>query len=131
MFFFFMFGTVVSTFFLLQIPPLVPNIFSFFSSHQGAVFFFFLFISLCLSILHWRYKKGNFFLTYQLIWIFLKILFRSFLFSPIPSVTSSLVNLSDYLIFSILLQHLISRLSVYFRSKFLIAEVSEPYKAML
>jgi hypothetical protein len=42
-----------------------------------------------------------------------------------------LVIFSDHFIFSILLQHRISKLSKYFRSNFLSVQVSEIYKAML
>ena len=47
------------------------------------------------------------------------------------STTCSLVTYSDQFIFSILLQHHISKLSKYFCSSFLIVQVSEQYKAML
>ena len=47
------------------------------------------------------------------------------------SRTCWLVTFSDHFIFSILLQHNISKLSKYSRSIFLNVQVSEPYKAML
>ena len=43
--------TVVSILFDLQLPPLDPNIFSCFSSHLRAVFFFFLLLSLPSTVL--------------------------------------------------------------------------------
>jgi hypothetical protein len=45
--------------------------------------------------------------------------------------TASLFTRSVQLIFSILLQHHISKLSRYFRSNFRRVQVSAPYKAML
>ena len=59
------------------------------------------------------------------------ILLRSVLFSPICSITCSLVTFSGHFIFSILHQHHISKLFKYFRSNFLSAQVSESYKTML
>ena len=41
------------------------------------------------------------------------------------------ITFSGHFIFSILLQHHISKLSKYFRSNFLSVQVSEQYKAML
>ena len=60
-----------------------------------------------------------------------RILFRSILFSPICSRICSLVTFSDNLIFSIFLQHYISKLVKYLRFNFLSVQVSEPYKAIL
>jgi hypothetical protein len=125
-------NAVVSTFFDLQLPPLAPNI-SCFPNHRGAVLFFFLDLSLPSSTLQWPYEEGKFLLR---IWpiqltFLLRILFRSVLFSPIRSSTCSLVTFSDYFIFSILLQHQISKLSKYFRCNFLSTQVSDPYKGML
>ena len=53
------------------------------------------------------------------------ILFKSLLFSPIRSRTASSFTFSDNLIFSVFLQHYISKLSKYFRSKFLSVQASE------
>ena len=94
---------------------------------QGAVFFFLL-LSLSSPVL-WRHEEGNFFLPIQLNFR-LMILFKSVLSSSICSRTS-LVTFSEHFIFSILLQHHISKLSKYFCSNFLDPQVSEPYKAML
>ena len=60
----------------------------------------------------------------------LKILFWSVLWSLIRPRTCSLVTFSDYFIFSIFLQHHISKLSEYFRSNFLSIQVSEPFKTI-
>ena len=60
----------------------------------------------------------------------LRILFSSVLFSLMTSRTFSLVTLSDNFIFSILLQHNISKLSKYSRSNFLNVQISEPYNSM-
>ena len=49
--------TVVSIFFDLQLPPLAPNISSCFSNHLGAVFFFFLLLSLPSSVLQWHHQN--------------------------------------------------------------------------
>ena len=57
--------TVVSIFFDLQLPPLAPNIFSCLSNHLGAVFFFFLLLSLPSSVLQWHHEGGNFFSEYE------------------------------------------------------------------
>ena len=59
------------------------------------------------------------------------ILFRSDLFSPKCLRTYSLVTLFFYFIFSILIQHNISKLSKYFHSNFLSVQDSEPCKPML
>ena len=59
------------------------------------------------------------------------MLFRSVLFSPIRSITSSLVTFSNHFIFSILLQNHIWKLSKYLLSNFLSVKISEPYIAML
>ena len=45
--------------FYLQLPPLAPNIFSCFLNHVGAVFFFFLLLSLLSSVLHWHHEGVN------------------------------------------------------------------------
>ena len=47
------------------------------------------------------------------------------------SITSSLVNFFDYLIFYVILQHYISKPFKYFRSNFLTDQVFEPYKEIL
>ena len=51
-------------FFDLQLPPLAPNIFCFLN-HLGAVFFFFLLLSLPSSALQWHHEGGNFFSEYD------------------------------------------------------------------
>ena len=43
-------STVMSIYFDLQLPPLAPNNFFCYSNHQGAVFFFFLILSLHYSM---------------------------------------------------------------------------------
>ena len=85
------------------------------------------------SDLQWHHEGGNFFSEYDRSnWLFyVGYLFRSVLFSPIRPRTCSLVTFSENVIFSIDLQHHISKLSKYFRSNFLSVQVSEPYKAML
>ena len=72
---------------------------------------------ICPSMASWR----QFFLIIRPIQLaFLcRILFRRVLFFPVCSRTSSIVHFSVYFIFSILLQHQISKLSKYFRSNFL------------
>ena len=57
--------------FRYQIPTLAHNIFFCFSNHQGAVFFFFLLLSIASSILQWHHEVGNFFSEYdQSNWLF-------------------------------------------------------------
>ena len=52
-------------------PPLAPSIFFCFSNHQGSVLFFFLILSLPLSVFQWHHEKGNFFSEYdQSNWLF-------------------------------------------------------------
>ena len=55
---------VVSVVLDLQLPSLVLDNFICFSNHRGAVFFFLL-ISLPLSILQCRYEKGNHLIVYK------------------------------------------------------------------
>ena len=63
--------TVVSIFFDLQLPILLPNIFFCYSNYQGAAFFFFLLLLLPSSVLQWHHEEGNFFLKYdQSNWLF-------------------------------------------------------------
>ena len=57
--------TVVSIFFDLQLHLLAPNIFSCFSNHLGALFFFLLFLWLPSSVLQWHHEGGNFFSEYD------------------------------------------------------------------
>ena len=79
-------------------------------------------------LLQWHHEGGNFFSEYdQCNWL----LFRTVFFSPIRSRTCSLVTFSGHYIFSILLQHRISRLTKYFSSNNLSVQVSELYNAML
>ena len=86
--------TVVSIFFDLQLLPLVPNIFFCFSNHQGAVFFFFLPLTLPPYILQWHHEGSNSFSEYdQSSWL-RRILFGSVLFSPMRSRNFSLITFS-------------------------------------
>jgi hypothetical protein len=104
----------------------------FFSNHLGAVFFFFLLLSLPLFVLQWHYEGGNFFSEYdQSNWLFYIGYYLEVSSSLLYGRTCSLVPFSGHFIFSIFLQHHISKLSKYFRSNFLSVQVSEPYKAML
>ena len=72
MYFFLMFDllTIVSIYFDFQLPPLAPSIFLYFSN-QGAVFFFFLLLSLPSSVLQCHHEGSNFFSEYdQPNWLF-------------------------------------------------------------
>ena len=82
--------TVVSIFFDLQLPPLAQNIFSCFSNHLGAVFFF-SFHFRHLSMTSWRRQFLLRIWPIQLAFL-RRILFRSVLFSPIRSRTCSLIG---------------------------------------
>ena len=115
----------------LQFPPLTSIIFFCFSNHQGSVFLFFLLFSLPSSVLQWHHEEGNLFLEYDKT----NLLFytgyykRNILFSHIRSKTS-FATFSDHSIFSVLLQHPISRLSRHFLSNFCRVQVPAPYKSM-
>ena len=53
----------------LQLPPLASNIFFPIFNHEGAVFFFFLLLSLQPSVRQMHHEEDNFFLKYlQSIW---------------------------------------------------------------
>ena len=123
---------VVPTLFALQLSPLSPNIFFRFLDQQGAVFFFFLLLSLVICpAMASRIRQFILRILPVQFAFLLRILFISLLFSPIRSRTSSSVNFYDHFIFSIFLQHHIWKLSKYFLSNFLSVQVSEPYRAML
>ena len=101
----------------LQLPLLAPNIIFCFSNHQGAVFLFALPL-LPSCVFQWQHEEGNFFLIQIQLAFLHRILFRSVLFSPLCSRTSSLVTFSDHFIFSILVQHHISKLFKYKSNNF-------------
>ena len=95
----------MNTFFYLQLPPLLP-ISSFVSK---------LITELCCSFSCSFHLRRNFFIDIKKEEVFLRIsqieltflhriLFRSALFSAMPSIISSPVNFSDHFIFYILLQ---------------------------
>jgi len=63
--------TVSSVFFDIHLPLLGQNIFFCFSGHQGSIFFFFLLLSLTLTVLQWHHEESNFFSEYgRSIWLF-------------------------------------------------------------
>ena len=51
--------TILNVYFDRIITPVTPNIFSCFTIHQGAVFFFSLLLSLPSSVLEWHHEEGN------------------------------------------------------------------------
>ena len=85
---------------------------------------------ICPSLASWR--RQFLLRIWRIQLTFLRsILFKSVPFSSTYSTFCSLVTFSGHFIFSILLQHHISKLSEYFSFNFLSVQVSEPYKAML
>ena len=55
---------------IFSLHPLSPNIFFCFSNHQGAVFFFFLLLSISSFVFQWYREGTNFFLEYgQFHWL--------------------------------------------------------------
>ena len=50
---------ILNVYFDRIITPVTPNIFSCFTIHQGALFFFSLLLSLPSSVLEWHHEEGN------------------------------------------------------------------------
>ena len=114
----------------LEFPPLGPNIFFWFSNHQGAVFFFFLLLSLPSSVLQWHHEGGNIFSEYDQS----NCLFYVGYYLEVSSSLNTFNNLFiSYFLWPFYLFHSppVSKFSKYFFSNFLSVQVSEPYKAML
>ena len=110
--------------FLLQLPissPVSQTIMELFSSSSFTSI-------ICPSMAS---QRRNFFSGYDQFDLLFYIGYYLEVSFSICSRTCSLVTFSDHFIFSILLQHHISKLSKYLHSNFLSVQVSEPYKAVL